>query len=156
MPLSGLSRRGFLISGLAFGVAPGLRAETMPPIHVSKDPGCGCCGAWIAYLREDGFEVTVDDLSAEALVALKVRIGLPLEVQSCHTAEIAGYAVEGHVPAADIRRLVAERPDAVGLAVPGMPFGSPGMGPESEREAYDVLLVLRDGTTRIFASYPAA
>lgn len=156
MPGLALSRRGFMVSGLAVGFAPGLRAESPPSIHVSKDPNCGCCADWIAYLEDDGFLVSVAELSYDDLAALKDRVGIPPEAQSCHTAEIAGYGIEGHVPAADIRRLIAERPDAVGLAVPGMPFGSPGMGPESEREAYDVLLVLRDGTTRVFASYPAA
>lgn len=75
---------------------------------------------------------------------------------SCHTGEIDGYMIEGHVPPADIRRLLAERPDAVGLAVPGMPFGSPGMGPEDQREAYDVFLIRRDRTTEVFSSYEAA
>ena len=75
---------------------------------------------------------------------------------SCHTADVEGYVIEGHVPVADIRRLLDERPDAIGLAVPGMPYGSPGMGPESHREAYDVFLIRRDGTTEVFTSYAAA
>ena len=75
---------------------------------------------------------------------------------SCHTGEIEGYMIEGHVPVADIRRLLAERPDAVGLAVPGMPYGSPGMGPEDQREAYDVFLIRRDGSSEVFTSYSAA
>ena len=75
---------------------------------------------------------------------------------SCHTGRIAGYVIEGHVPAADIRRLLVERPDAIGLSVPGMPIGSPGMGPEDQREAYDVILIGRDGAANVFASYPAA
>ena len=80
----------------------------------------------------------------------------PAAMASCHTAHVEGYAIEGHVPPADIRRLLAERPDAVGLAVPGMPWGSPGMGPEAEREAYEVHLIRRDGTTEVFTSYAAA
>jgi hypothetical protein len=86
----------------------------------------------------------------------KMDNGIPREMISCHTGSVEGYMIEGHVPPADIRRLLAERPDAVGLAVPGMPYGSPGMGPESEREAYDVFLIRRDGTTEIFTSYAAA
>ncbi|WP_375588385.1 DUF411 domain-containing protein [Hoeflea alexandrii] len=86
----------------------------------------------------------------------KVANGIPEEMTSCHTARIDGYVVEGHVPVADIRRLLNERPDAVGLAVPGMPYGSPGMGPEDEREAYDVYVIRRDGTTDIYSRYDAA
>jgi hypothetical protein len=86
----------------------------------------------------------------------KMQAGIPQEMISCHTAEVNGYFIEGHVPPADIRRLLSERPDAVGLAVPGMPYGSPGMGPEASREAYDVFLILRDGSTEVFSSYEAA
>ena len=85
-----------------------------------------------------------------------VKSHITPELASCHTADVEGYVIEGHVPVADIERLLAERPDALGLAVPGMPYGSPGMGPESEREAYDVLLILRDGTTDVFTSYKSA
>jgi hypothetical protein len=145
-----------LLVTLSVSLTPALRAETLPEIHVSKDPGCGCCGDWVEYLKADGFAVSVTELDPEALATLKLAKGIPAEAVSCHTAEVAGYAIEGHVPAGDIRRLLAERPDALGLAVPGMPFGSPGMGPESRREAYDVLLLLRDRTTKVFTSYPAA
>jgi hypothetical protein len=86
----------------------------------------------------------------------KLDNGIPQEMVSCHTGRVDGYMIEGHVPAADIRRLLEERPDAVGLAVPGMPYGSPGMGPESQREAYVVYLIRRDGTTETFSSYQAA
>lgn len=82
--------------------------------------------------------------------------GIPKEMISCHTARVEGYMIEGHVPVTDIRQLLDERADAVGLAVPGMPYGSPGMGPESEREAYDVFLIRRDGSTEIYTSYSAA
>ena len=86
----------------------------------------------------------------------KLDKGIPQRMISCHTGEIEGYMIEGHVPVADIRRLLAERPDAVGLAVPGMPYGSPGMGPEDQREAYDVFLIRRDGSSEVFTSYSAA
>lgn len=86
----------------------------------------------------------------------KSQNGIPEAMASCHTARIGGYTLEGHVPVADIRRLLEEQPDAIGLAVPGMPYGSPGMGPESEREAYDVLLIRKDGTSEVFTHYPAA
>jgi hypothetical protein len=89
------------------------------------------------------------------LARYKLDNGIPQEMVSCHTGRIEGYMIEGHVPVADIRRLLEERPDAVGLAVPGMPYGSPGMGPESEREAYEVFLIRRDGSTEVYASYSA-
>lgn len=131
-------------------------AKTDASIHVVKDPGCPCCNAWIGHLRESGFAVSFEERSVEELAAFKRERGIPDNLVSCHTATIGDYTIEGHVPAADIRRLVAERPAAVGLTVPGMPFGSPGMGPEAEREAYDVLLVGLDGSSSIFTSYPAA
>ncbi|MBE2278488.1 MAG: DUF411 domain-containing protein [Rhodobacteraceae bacterium] len=154
-----LTRRHLLRGTAALLVLPALPAlaETAPPpIHVLKDPACGCCSAWIAVLDADGFSVTVEDRAAEQLARDKRDRGIPEAMVSCHTAQIDGYVIEGHVPPADIRRLLAGRPAALGLAVPGMPFGSPGMGPETEREAYDVFLIHRDGTTAVFASYPAA
>ncbi len=149
-----LSRRLLLASAAAMMALP-LRAETNA-IHVVKDPSCGCCGAWVDYLTANGFTPTVEERDAESLSAYKLEKGVTETLASCHTATIAGYVIEGHVPAGDIRRLLAEAPDAVGLAVPGMPYGSPGMGPEAEREAYDVMLILRDGSATVFASYPAA
>lgn len=99
---------------------------------------------------------TTEPSAGAVLMRFKSANGIPLEMVSCHTARVEGYLIEGHVPAADIRRLLAERPDAVGLAVPGMPFGSPGMGPENSREAHDVFLIRSDGTKRVFRSYEAA
>lgn len=131
-------------------------AKNAPAIHVLRDPGCGCCGAWIEILREDGFAVTEEQSFNSQLVQFKAGKGIPPRMMSCHTGEIEGYVVEGHVPAADIRRLLTERPDAIGLAVPGMPYGSPGMGPEDEREAYEVFLIRRDGSTEVFTMYDAA
>ena len=144
-----------LLASAAAMMAMPLRAET-PTLHVVKDPGCACCGGWVDHLTAAGFSVTVEERDAEALAAYKAQLGVPEALVSCHTGTIAGYVVEGHVPAADVRRLLAEKPDGVGLTVPGMPFGSPGMGPKAQREAYDVLLLRRDGTTSIFTSYPAA
>ena len=131
-------------------------AKDAPAIHVMRDPGCGCCNAWIEILRKDGFTVTEQRSSNSLLVQFKTDKGIPRRMMSCHTGEIEGYVVEGHVPGADIRRLLAERPDAIGLAVPGMPYGSPGMGPEDEREAYEVFLIRRDGSIEVFTKYDAA
>lgn len=153
-----MTRRTILTAGpgfLAITAMP-LLAETDERIHVVKDPGCPCCNGWIGYLRENRFNVSFEERSVEDLAAYKRELGIPEDLASCHTATIGDYTIEGHVPAADIRRLVAERPAAVGLTVPGMPFGSPGMGPETEREAYEVLLVGLDGSSNVFNSYPAA
>ena len=121
-----------------------------------KDPNCGCCSAWIAHLEDDGFAVSNEPSAGAQPERYKFDHGIPQEMASCHTAQVEGYMIEGHVPATDIRRLLDERPDAVGLAVPGMPYGSLGMGPESEREAFGVFLIRHDGATELFASYGAA
>ena len=149
------SRRGFggACAALAAAAAWPARAAPPPPMQVWKSPTCGCCKDWIAILQREGFTVqTFDDGNNAA----RERLGLPARYGSCHTARIGGYALEGHVPVREIRRLLAERPDAIGLAVPGMPVGSPGMdGPQygGRREPYDVLLVHRDGSSRVYASY---
>ena len=152
-----LTRRAFLAgaAGLAAAAPLAVRAEAALSIHVLKDPNCGCCTAWIDILDAAGFRVTTEARDGNALMRHKLESGIPPEMVSCHTASIDGYMVEGHVPVADIRRLVTERPNAIGLAVPGMPFGSPGMGPEEEREAYAVFLIRQDGGAEIFSRYPA-
>lgn len=119
-------------------------------IDVYRDPSCGCCGKWIAYLRAQGYSVAVHE--DQAMGAMKSRLGVPPEAASCHTALIDGYVIEGHVPVEDIRRLLAQHPDARGLAAPGMPMGSPGME-MGKPERYDVLLIGRDGSSRIFATH---
>ena len=153
-----LSRRTVLaaVPWLAAIAATPALAGGDESIHVVKDPGCPCCNGWIGHLRDSGFRVTFEERSIEELEAFKRERGIPETLASCHTATIGDYTVEGHVPAADIRRLLAECPAAVGLSVPGMPYGSPGMGPETEREAYDVILVGTDGSGSVFTSYAAA
>lgn len=131
-------------------------AQAAPAIHVLKDPNCGCCTAWIDILRADGFTVTTERSFGTLMFKHKLENGIPQNMISCHTGEIEGYMIEGHVPTADIRRLLAERPDAVGLTVPGMPYGSPGMGPQNKREAYDVFVIRKDGSTEVFSHYGAA
>ncbi len=130
-------------------------AQAMPAIHVVKGRGCGCCTAWVNILRAEGFSVTEEERLPADLVQFKMSRGIPQDMASCHTAEINGYIIEGHVPPTDISRLISEKPDALGLAVPGMPYGSPGMGPESEREAYEVILIRADGSSEVFTSYKA-
>ncbi len=153
------SRRTLLVGAAALVAGSPLRALAQgagQAIHVMKDPNCGCCSAWIEILENDGFAVTTEASAGTLLMRYKLDNGIPQEMVSCHTGRIDGYMIEGHVPVADIRRLLDERPDAVGLAVPGMPYGSPGMGPETEREAYDVFLIRQDGGTEILSSYQAA
>lgn len=155
-----LTRRHVLsgaASLISLGILPDQTfAQHLETIKVFKTATCGCCHDWIAHLKDAGFAVTAQDLEYDALADLKQTAGVPEGLVSCHTGRIAGYVIEGHVPAADIRRLLVERPAAIGLSVPGMPSGSPGMGPEDQREAYDVILIGRDGAANVFASYPAA
>ena len=154
-----LSRRQLLIlasSSIVSAPLTALAAGTLPDIHVIKNPQCGCCNAWIKILTDKGFNVTTEDRSGSLLTDFKVESGIPINMMACHTAKIDGYFIEGHVPASDIKRLIAERPDALGLAVPAMPYGSPGMGPEDEREAYDVYIISADGTAEVFQHYPKA
>ena len=145
---------------LAFALATGAllgptlaAADPALEIEVWKDPLCGCCDEWIKHLEVAGFRVqTHVGGNTEA----RARLGIPIGFGSCHTAQIGGYAVEGHVPVREIRRLLKERPPAVGLAVPAMPRGSPGMDGakfEGKRDPYDVLLVARDGSAGVFQSY---
>lgn len=111
-------------------------------LTVHKDPNCGCCSGWVQHLRDAGFAVRVNETSD--LESIRTRLGVPADLTACHTAEVAGYVVEGHVPVAAVRRLLAERPNAKGVAVPGMPTGSPGM--EGGRPApYSVMLFGADG-----------
>lgn len=159
MTQSNLNRRAFIGSAIAsvtVAAAMPATAGSGPSIHVLKDPNCGCCSAWMEILANEGFDVTMQNSTGTALFRYKLENGIPQKLTSCHTGKVQDYMIEGHVPPADILRLLAERPDAVGLTVPGMPYGSPGMGPENERDAYDVLLIRRDGTTEVFTSYPAA
>ena len=141
-----------LIAVVAISACGRSAAPGTPGITVYKSATCGCCRKWAEHLRNAGFEV--DAQNVENLNPIKEHAGVPVGQGSCHTAEVGGYFVEGHVPAADIKRLLAEHPDAKGLVVPGMPVGSPGMeAPSGEVKAYDVLLVARDGSTTVFAHH---
>ncbi|MCG6872614.1 MAG: DUF411 domain-containing protein [Gammaproteobacteria bacterium] len=128
----------------------GARAEKVPDISVYKSPTCGCCKLWIQHLRAEGFNVQAQDV--EDVVASKIQAGITPRLASCHTAHVGGYVIEGHVPAADIRRLLKEKPAVTGLAVPGMPEGSPGMeGPNPV--PYEVLAFVRGGPVSVFARH---
>ncbi len=140
----------------SLAVAAGLTAATASQparaaeITVYKSPWCGCCEQWIGHMRSEGHAVTTRNM--EDLDAIKKMAGVPEDLQSCHTAFVAGYVLEGHVPAADLARLLAERPKARGLAVPGMVGGSPGMD-SAAAEPYDVMLFQPDGGARVFSRY---
>ena len=154
-----LSRRQLLIfasSSIAAAPMIGFAYEAGTNIHVVKNPQCGCCNAWIEILTDKGFNVTTEDRSGSLLTEFKIESGVPENMMSCHTAKIDGYFIEGHVPASEINRLLVDRPDALGFAVSAMPYGSPGMGPEDQREAYDVFIVKSDGTTEVFQHYTKA
>ena len=126
-------------------------------VTVWKTPTCGCCKDWVIHMRKEGFAVVSIDVPDTAPIRLK--LGLPAKFGSCHTAQVGGYVIEGHVPASEVKRLLREKPVAIGLAVPGMPMGSPGMEMRGEmsgvRDAYDVVLVTRDGNSRVYESYAA-
>lgn len=156
-----LSRRSALrlplaLLGLAVLGHPSLALaarSAAEPVTVWKNPDCGCCREWITHLRKNGFEVISNDVKDTA--PIRQKLGLPDKFGACHTATVGNYVVEGHVPAQELRRLLKEKPNARGLAVPGMPVGSPGMEAGNTRDAYDVLLVLTDGSSRIYQSYPS-
>lgn len=149
-----MRRRRFLGLIVAAPVATWLGtpayADAGPAVEVWKDPTCGCCKDWIALLRKAGFAVTSHD-SGNA--AVRAKAGIARQYGSCHTALVGGYAVEGHVPVREIQRLLRERPDAIGLAVPGMVVGSPGMEQGGRVDPYSVLLLHRDGGSSSYAKY---
>jgi hypothetical protein len=149
-----LRRRRYLLAAAAAGavscLAASARAAPAPLVTVYKNRACGCCGGWIEHMRAAGFPLRVYDV--DDVTPQKQWLGVPLALASCHTAEVGGYAIEGHVPADDVRRLLAERPaGARGLAVPGMVPGSPGM--DGPRAAYTTLLFDARGSTRPFARH---
>jgi hypothetical protein len=137
------------ISAFSFAFAQ----SSAPLIEVWKDPNCGCCKDWISHIEKAGFKVKVNDSGNNSA---RTRLGVSQKFASCHTATIGKYVIEGHVPASDIQRLLKEKSTALGLAVPGMPIGSPGMDGEvykGRKDGYSVLLVQRDGSSTVFQSH---
>jgi hypothetical protein len=133
---------GIAAAGMALGLVMPVSAQSPVTLDVYKDPNCGCCGGWVTHLRRHGFVARVTDTAEMA--AIKARLGVPDALVSCHTAQLDSYIFEGHVPAHAIKRLLTEKPDALGLAVPGMPIGSPGMEGGTP-ETYDVILFGKTG-----------
>ena len=131
-------------------VIPVLAHAAMPIVDVYKSASCGCCGEWVKHMEKNGFTVKTHDVANPS--DYREKFGIPKQFGSCHTATVAGYAIEGHVPAADVKRLIKAKPKAKGLAVPAMPLGSPGMeGPR--KDPFDVLLVKADGSTSVYKRY---
>lgn len=128
-------------------------AASLPAVEVYKTPTCGCCSKWVEHMRQAGFTVNATDVTREELNQVKVKHEVPPATHSCHTALVSGYVVEGHVPASDVKRLLKERPKVVGLAVPGMPLGSPGMEVSGIKpHPYDVLTFDKQGNTTVFST----
>lgn len=139
---------GFALVAAAAG-APLLAADD--EVVMYKDPNCGCCGKWADHMRSHGFKVR--EIATQEMGKVKREAGLPAELGSCHTAKVGGYIVEGHVPAADVRRMLDERPKVAGISAPGMPLGSPGMEGPYEAERYEVVSFDRQGKVEIYARH---
>jgi hypothetical protein len=148
MKIQSMLLRTFAAASLLVPVASGAAG---PQIDVYKTRTCGCCAKWVDHLKANGFTPVVTEVPSTA--EYRKKYGVPDQLLSCHTAVVSGYTVEGHVPAADIHRMIKTKPNAKGLAVPGMPLGSPGME-AGRRDAYSVLLFKADGTTSVFQKYP--
>lgn len=147
------SRRFWLMGALMLPLAGMAALPQRIAMEVWKDPSCGCCKDWIAAMEKAGFSVSLSDTGNKGA---RAQMGLPTKLGSCHTARVGAYVVEGHVPAREIKRLLREKPDALGLTVPGMKVGSPGMdGPtyKGRKDPYEVLLVRRDGSTSVYQKY---
>lgn len=147
------NRRFWLMGVLMLPIAGMAASPQRIDMEVWKDPSCGCCKDWVALMEKSGFSIRLNETGNNGI---RAQLGLPAKLGSCHTARVAGYVVEGHVPVREIKRLLLEKPDALGLAVPGMKVGSPGMdGPiyKGRKDPYQVLLVHRDGSTSVYQSY---
>ena len=151
-----LPRRRVLLVAAAAGAlayAGPAAAKAPTPMEVWKDPSCGCCKDWVAHMEANGFHVKVHDTGNNAV---RAQLQIDRKYGSCHTAVVAGYVIEGHVPAADVQKLLREKPNARGLAAPGMPVGSPGMDGEvygGRKDTYEVLLLARDGSSSVYRRY---
>jgi hypothetical protein len=129
-----------------------LNNSALPEMTVYKSPTCGCCTSWVEHMQKSEFKVSV--VETDELNAIKNKLGVPTELTSCHTAKVGNYFIEGHVPAEDVKRLLTEKPDVLGIGVPGMPLGSPGMEvPSGETQPYTVTMVNKDGSLSIFSSH---
>lgn len=148
-----MKRRHFLLGAASVAACAGaLAASALPQVDVYKNPDCGCCSGWVDHLKAAGFPVKVHETKDTS--AVRKRHGIPAQFGSCHTGVVGGYALEGHVPAEEVKRLLAQKPKAAGLSVPGMPVGSPGMEVGSRKDPFQVLLIDKAGRSSVFANYP--
>ena len=146
-------RREFVIGTLTLAALPTSGFAFPDALIVNRTEACGCCGAWVERMNSSGLRTEVIFFDEEVLGLIKTQLGISAELSSCHTATIGGYFIEGHVPAEDIFKLLTEKPNARGLSVPGMPFGSPGMETGQNKEPFDTLLVFENGKTKVFNSH---
>lgn len=146
-----MRRRKFTIALAPLALLACASNSVAATLAVTKTATCGCCGKWVEQMKKAGFKVIVRNV--EDVTQTAHRLHVPDRLRSCHTSEIGGYAIEGHVPVADIKRLLAERPKAAGIAVPGMVVGTPGMEQGDRKQAYQTILFNKDGKTRVFASH---
>lgn len=150
------TRRNFIGAAISLVAMPeairgALAAQALPPVQAYRNPGCGCCGKWTEHMKAAGFEITMQD--DPGLAARKSQLGVPDQLGGCHTALILDYVIEGHVPPEDIVRFLSEKPEALGLAVAGMPVGSPGMEAGESKKPYKVFALRRDGSWSLYASH---
>ena len=153
-----MDRRSFMQTVLGTGALVAMlprtgEAQALPQMTIYKSASCGCCHEWVKHVRSNGF--TVRTIDTESLPTVKQELGVPSQLESCHTVVVGNYLVEGHVPAADVKRMLAEKPAIRGLAVPGMPIGAPGMeqGPPSGYQRYEVIAFTAQGRTSVFARH---
>ena len=150
-----MNRREMLLligAGAAATALPSVAASPLPRVEVFKLASCDCCTGWVGHMKAAGFPVSATNV--DDTTAVRKRLGMPDRYGACHSATVAGYALEGHVPAAEVRKLLAAKPKAVGLAVPSMPPGSPGMEVGDRHDPYDVFLIDAAGNATVFAHYP--
>jgi hypothetical protein len=140
-----------LMTGLA--VAAQQKGTSTTSVIVYKSPTCGCCSNWVTHLRSNGFQVEANNVGDAQLRAIATSAGVTDDLASCHTAKVGGYVVEGHVPAADIQRMLKEKPAIAGIAAPGMPMGSPGMEQGGRKDPYNVIAFTKDGKQSVFAKH---
>jgi hypothetical protein len=150
LPMVAVALAGFSLSVAAQQKPAAAAAQK---VTVYKTSSCGCCRLWVDHLKSSGFDVQAMDVSSADVRAVSKAAGLPEDGTSCHTAKIGNYVVEGHVPAADIKRMLAEKPAIAGIAAPGMPMGSPGMEQGAAKEAYDVMAFTKDGKMTVYAKH---
>ena len=148
-----MDRRCFIFGAVSLPFLSQTVLANGPKLMVFKLPTCGCCDAWVTHMQQAGFKSEIENISEPRMFNLKKSVGITFKLSSCHTAFVHNYVVEGHVPSGDVLLLLSQKPDALGLTVPGMPAGSPGMEMGDHRDPFNTLLMLRDGNSEVFKNY---